>query len=93
MSSTGYLSIPWNVEIQFPIDFMALIYLAVVGDSPFPEFPGCYMISFANIDYLTFVWVLMAIWDTCECPYAFNLDFLMKGSDVGIHIGTYHSNM
>jgi len=49
---------------------MALIYLAVVGDPPFPEFPGCFMVSSANIKYLTLVWVLLATWDSCKCPYA-----------------------
>jgi len=34
------------------------------GDPPFPEFPGCFMVSSANIKYLTLVWVLLATWDT-----------------------------
>jgi len=72
---------------------MVLIYLAVVGDSPFPGFQGCFMMSSANIKYLTFVWVLLALWDSGKCPYALNLDCLMKGSDVGAHIGTHHPRM
>jgi len=60
---SAYTSTPWHVTNQIAILTIWLIYLALVGDPPYPGFNGCFLMHHFT-QYLALSWVLLIVWDT-----------------------------